>query len=180
LPRLYYNIICKNIVNFFQKFEVGYTQTCTSLESNIMWHPKGDHHSVLSLICTFKIVLGAMELMESYSICLNLIGSPTTTKKIQPIILYAHITLCNFYTHSIITCTWLKLVAGNFSWWLHSSIEFTKLVKCKHYFENKGFCLFETHFEIQEHVKQMKSLHLIHWAWNPDISFTWQVNCNIL
>ncbi len=34
------NIICKNIVKIFQKFEVGYTQTCTSLESNIMGHPK--------------------------------------------------------------------------------------------------------------------------------------------
>jgi hypothetical protein len=32
---------------FFQKFEVGYIQTCTSLKS-IMWYPKGDHHSVLS------------------------------------------------------------------------------------------------------------------------------------
>jgi hypothetical protein len=27
---------------------VGYIQTCTSLESSTMWHPKGDHHSVLS------------------------------------------------------------------------------------------------------------------------------------
>jgi hypothetical protein len=34
LPKLYSNIMCKNIVVFFQKFEVGYTQTCTSLESN--------------------------------------------------------------------------------------------------------------------------------------------------
>jgi len=41
LPRLYSNIICKNIMNFFRKFEVGYIQTCTSLESSIMWHPKG-------------------------------------------------------------------------------------------------------------------------------------------
>jgi len=48
LHRLYYNIICKNIVKFFQEFEVGYTQTCTSLESSIMWHPKGGHCNVLS------------------------------------------------------------------------------------------------------------------------------------
>ncbi len=38
LPRLYFNIICKNIMKIFQKFEVGYTQTCTSLESSTMWH----------------------------------------------------------------------------------------------------------------------------------------------
>jgi hypothetical protein len=48
LHRLYYNIIWKNIVKFFQEFEVGYTQTCTSLESSIMWHPKGGHCNVLS------------------------------------------------------------------------------------------------------------------------------------
>jgi hypothetical protein len=46
LPRLYSNIICKNIVKIFQKFEMGYTQTCTSLESSTMWHPKGGHHIV--------------------------------------------------------------------------------------------------------------------------------------
>ncbi len=46
LPRLYSNIICKNIVKIFQKFEMGYTQTCTSLENNTMWHPKGGHHIV--------------------------------------------------------------------------------------------------------------------------------------
>jgi len=46
--RLHYNIICKNLMKIFQKFEVGYIQTCTSLESNRMWHPKGGHHSVLS------------------------------------------------------------------------------------------------------------------------------------
>jgi len=40
LRKLYSNIICKNIVKIFQKFEVGYTQTCTSLESSIMLHPK--------------------------------------------------------------------------------------------------------------------------------------------
>ncbi len=33
---LYSNIICENLVKIFQKFEVGYTQTCTSLESNTM------------------------------------------------------------------------------------------------------------------------------------------------
>jgi hypothetical protein len=27
-------------MKIFQKFEVGYTQTCTSLESSIMWHLK--------------------------------------------------------------------------------------------------------------------------------------------
>jgi hypothetical protein len=41
LPRLYSNIICKNVVKIFENFEMGYTQTCTSLESNIMQHPKG-------------------------------------------------------------------------------------------------------------------------------------------
>ncbi len=48
LHMLYSNIICKNIVKLFQKFEVGYTQTCTSLESNTMWHLKGGHHRVFS------------------------------------------------------------------------------------------------------------------------------------
>jgi hypothetical protein len=48
LPRLYSNIICKNILNFFLKFEVGYIQTSTSLENSIMWYPKRDHHNVLS------------------------------------------------------------------------------------------------------------------------------------
>jgi hypothetical protein len=37
-PKLYFNIIWKNVVNVFQKFEVGYTQTCTSLESSVMGH----------------------------------------------------------------------------------------------------------------------------------------------
>jgi hypothetical protein len=41
LPRLYFNIICKSIVKFFQKFEVRYTQTCMPLESSTIWHPKG-------------------------------------------------------------------------------------------------------------------------------------------
>jgi hypothetical protein len=45
--RLYFNILCKNIVKLFQKFEMGYIQTCTPLENNTMWHPKGSHHSVL-------------------------------------------------------------------------------------------------------------------------------------
>ncbi len=36
LPRLYPNIIFKKIVKIFQKFDVGYIQTCTSLESNTM------------------------------------------------------------------------------------------------------------------------------------------------
>jgi hypothetical protein len=40
--------MCKNIVKIFQKFEVGYIQTCTSLESNTMWHPKRG-----SLECAF-------------------------------------------------------------------------------------------------------------------------------
>jgi hypothetical protein len=35
-PHMLINIICKNIVNFFQKFEVGYIQTCRPLESNTM------------------------------------------------------------------------------------------------------------------------------------------------
>jgi hypothetical protein len=51
--------------------------------------------NVLSIF-TFQTMPGGMELMELYSVHLNLIGSPTTTKNIQPIILYAHITLCNF------------------------------------------------------------------------------------
>jgi hypothetical protein len=48
LPRSYLNIICKNIVKFFQKFEVWYTQTCTSLENSTMWHPKRSYYSVFS------------------------------------------------------------------------------------------------------------------------------------
>jgi hypothetical protein len=48
LPRLYSNIICKNIVKIFWKFEVGYTQTSTPLESTTMWHPKRSHYNVLS------------------------------------------------------------------------------------------------------------------------------------
>jgi hypothetical protein len=48
LFRSYSNIIWKSIVKFFQNFDVGYIQTCTSLESNTMWHPKGDHHNVFS------------------------------------------------------------------------------------------------------------------------------------
>jgi hypothetical protein len=47
LPRLYSNIICKNIVKIFQKLEVGYIQTCTSFKSTTMWHPKGGHCNVL-------------------------------------------------------------------------------------------------------------------------------------
>jgi hypothetical protein len=46
--RLYSNIICKNIVKTLWKFEVGYIQTCTTLESSTMWHPKKGHYSVLS------------------------------------------------------------------------------------------------------------------------------------
>jgi len=49
LLRLYSNIIYKNNVIFFWKFEVGYIQTCSSLESSTMWHPKGGHCSMLSL-----------------------------------------------------------------------------------------------------------------------------------
>jgi hypothetical protein len=40
LLRLYFNIICKNIMKIVQNFEVGYSQTCTSLESSAMWNPK--------------------------------------------------------------------------------------------------------------------------------------------
>ncbi len=54
LPRLYSIIIWKNITIFFQKCEVGYIQTCTPLESNIMWHPKRGHCNVLSPKTTFK------------------------------------------------------------------------------------------------------------------------------
>jgi hypothetical protein len=35
-------------MKIFWKFEVGYIQTCTSLETNTMWHPKGDHCIALS------------------------------------------------------------------------------------------------------------------------------------
>jgi hypothetical protein len=45
---LYSNIICKNIVKIFQKFEVGYIQTCTSMKSSTMWHLKGGHCNVFS------------------------------------------------------------------------------------------------------------------------------------
>jgi hypothetical protein len=38
----------QKIVNFFQKFEMRYTQTSTPLENSIMWHPKGGRHSLLS------------------------------------------------------------------------------------------------------------------------------------
>jgi len=48
LLRLYSNIICEKIVKIFQKFEMGYIQTCTSWENSIMWQPKGGPHSVLS------------------------------------------------------------------------------------------------------------------------------------
>jgi len=33
---LYLNIVCKNIVNFFQNFGMGYVRTFTPLESNTM------------------------------------------------------------------------------------------------------------------------------------------------
>ncbi len=39
--RLYFNIICKNIVISFEILRWDTFQTCTSLESNIMWYPKG-------------------------------------------------------------------------------------------------------------------------------------------
>ncbi len=56
LPKLYSNIICKNIVKSFWKFEVGYSQTCTSLKSKTMWHPKGVtvmcfHLYLFDLVC---------------------------------------------------------------------------------------------------------------------------------
>jgi hypothetical protein len=53
LLKVYFNIICKNIVKIFQKFNVGCIQTCTSLESSTMWHPKWGHHSVLSPCIVF-------------------------------------------------------------------------------------------------------------------------------
>jgi hypothetical protein len=58
LPRLYSNIIWKDIMKLFQKFDVGYIQACTPLESSTMWHLKG-HHSVLSPIII--IMYGHME-----------------------------------------------------------------------------------------------------------------------
>jgi hypothetical protein len=48
MNRKYINIICKNIMKFFQKFQVGYTQTCTPLKNSTMWHPKRGHCSVFS------------------------------------------------------------------------------------------------------------------------------------
>ncbi len=48
MPRLYSNVICKKIVKIFWNFEVRYTQTCTSLKSSTIWHPKRGHHSVFS------------------------------------------------------------------------------------------------------------------------------------
>jgi hypothetical protein len=51
LPMLYYNIIWKKKLKIFQRFEVKHIQTCTSMESSTMWHPKGVHHSVLSPCC---------------------------------------------------------------------------------------------------------------------------------
>jgi hypothetical protein len=60
LPRLYSNIICKNIVKIFWKFKVGYTQTCTSMESSLMWHPKGGHHSVVSPICEREFAIPSL------------------------------------------------------------------------------------------------------------------------
>ncbi len=48
LPRLYFNIISKNIVKISWNFEVVYTQTCTSLENNTIWHPRRGHGSMLS------------------------------------------------------------------------------------------------------------------------------------
>jgi hypothetical protein len=48
LPRLYSNIICRNIVKCFQNFKVWNIQTCTYLESNTMWHLKKGHQNVLS------------------------------------------------------------------------------------------------------------------------------------
>ncbi len=50
LFKLYSNIICKNIVKIFQKFEMGNIQTHTFLKKNTNWHPEGHHCSVLSLV----------------------------------------------------------------------------------------------------------------------------------
>ncbi len=52
LLRLYFNITCKKIVKFFQKFEGGYTQTCTPLENNTMWHPKG-----VTIVCFHSLMI---------------------------------------------------------------------------------------------------------------------------
>jgi len=53
LLRLYFNITCKNIVKFFQKFERGYIQTCTPLENSTMWHPKG-----VTIVCFHPLMIG--------------------------------------------------------------------------------------------------------------------------
>ncbi len=42
------NYILTKHAKIFQKFEVGYIQTCTSLESSTIWQSKAGHHSVLS------------------------------------------------------------------------------------------------------------------------------------
>jgi hypothetical protein len=67
LPKLYCNIICKNIVKISQKFEVKYTQTCTPLKRSIIWQPKGDHYNVFSpksmqILLSFHINMVTMNL----------------------------------------------------------------------------------------------------------------------
>ncbi len=73
LPRLYSNIICKNIVRIFQNFEVGYIQTCTSLESSTMWHPRGVTVACLHLIAIrtrpFSSCVVHLKLFSPSSIC---------------------------------------------------------------------------------------------------------------
>jgi hypothetical protein len=66
--KLYYNIIYKNIVKIFEMFEVGYIQTCTSLESSTMWHPKGGNCNVFSpkKILSFKLNVNRDIFVELY------------------------------------------------------------------------------------------------------------------
>jgi len=73
LPRLYSNIICKNIVKLFQKFEMGYIQTCTPLESNIMWHPNGGHYRVFSPSSNVGPNLAMFNLGPCFQNCLLLV-----------------------------------------------------------------------------------------------------------
>ncbi len=48
MHKLYSNILCKNVVEIFQIFEMGYIQTCTSLECSRMWHPDRGHRNKFS------------------------------------------------------------------------------------------------------------------------------------
>jgi hypothetical protein len=44
--QIMWNDMVQYTFNFYKDYEVGYIQTCTPLESNIMWHPKGGHYNI--------------------------------------------------------------------------------------------------------------------------------------